>query len=383
MRVAIATESYLPDVNGVANSVLQVAHQLHRRGHDPLVIAPRPAPQLPVPDSLWPVVRLPAVSLPGYPAVRMALPGRLIGEVLRRFNPDVVHLASPFVLGAWAAAGAERAGIPIVAVYQTDVPAYAREYRFTGGEGLSWRWIRRVHDRAALTLAPSSTTAAQLAARGVERIRRWGRGVDLELFHPGRRRDELRRELAPDGEVIVGYVGRLAREKRVDLLAPLSQIPGVRVVIVGDGPVREELAQAMPEARFLGTRVGTDLAEVFASLDIFVHTGPYETFCQTVQEALASGVPVVAPAAGGPVDLVADRRTGRLVAPEDADAIVEAVSGLVADAQLRHRYGAAARDSVRSRDWSSIVDELLGHYRDAIAMTRGEVDQLTVTSGVR
>ncbi len=157
-----------------------------------------------------------------------------------------------------------------------------------------------MHGAADLTLAPSSAALRDLEAHGVPRVARWPRGVDTDRFRPDRRDEALRRELAPNGELIVGYVGRLAPEKRVELLSGVCGLDGVRVVVVGDGPSRPGLEQALPGAVFLGRRTGDALARVFASLDVFAHTGPFETFCQTVQEAMASGVPVVAPAAGGP-----------------------------------------------------------------------------------
>ncbi|WP_144120651.1 glycosyltransferase family 4 protein [Catellatospora sichuanensis] len=371
MRVAIITESFSPDVNGVANSVARVAEHLLARGHEPLVVAPKPAPRPSRTSTAkpYPVVRLGSLPMPGYGNVRLAWPTRRIREALAEHQADVVHLASPFVLGAWGAKAAADLGIPVVAIYQTDVPGYARAYRVTTGEALAWRWIRHVHGRAALTLAPSSTTAAELVAHGVPNVGRWGRGVDAELFHPSRRDDALRAELAPGGELIVGYVGRLAREKRVDLLAQTAALPGVRVVVVGDGPTRGAVRRAVPQAAFLGTRRGTDLARLYASLDVFVHTGPHETFCQTVQEAQASGVPVVAPAIGGPLDLVRHGVDGLLVTPNDADGFAAAV-GALADPAVRRAYGQAARAAVSSRTWSALGDELIGHYATAAAAVR-------------
>ena len=260
------------------------------------------------------------------------------------------------------AAAAQRLGIPTVAVYQTDVPGYSRVYRVGGGERLAWRWIRRIHSRAARTLAPSTSTAAELAARGIPRVWLWRRGVDTRLFDPARRHEGVRRALAPRGELLVGYVGRLAPEKRVELLADTARLAGVRVVVVGDGPTGPSLRRALPTAAFVGARHGTQLATLFASLDIFVHTGPLETFGQAVQEALASGVPVVAPAAGGPLDLVDSGRTGYLVPPGDGASIADAVAGLAADPELRQSFGLAARDSVVGNTWESIGDELIAHY---------------------
>jgi phosphatidylinositol alpha 1,6-mannosyltransferase len=252
--------------------------------------------------------------------------------------------------------------LPTVAVYQTDLPSYARlYYRFELGERAAWRWIRRVHNMAGRTLAPSTSAATSLVAHGVERVWLWRRGVDAARFDPGRRSAHLRTALAPRGELLVGYVGRLAPEKRVDLLAPLSRVPGVRVVIVGDGPARAGLERALPGAIFLGERRGDQLARIFASLDVFVHTGPYETFGQTVQEALASGVPVVAPAAGGPLDLVDQERTGLLVPPFDGGAIVSAL-GSLRDGARRRAMALAARAAVERRTWPAVCDELIQHY---------------------
>lgn len=323
MRVAIITESYAPDVNGVANSVVRVCDHLVARGHQPLVIAPQPGRatrRLAVAAS-YPVLRLPSLPLPGYPNVRLALPSRQIRQVLRQHRPDVVHLASPFVLGAWGSTIASELNLPIVAVYQTDVPGYAGVYGVGLGERIAWHWISRLHGRARLTLAPSSATASQLERHGIPGIARWARGVDTALFHPRRRSAKLRKELAPNGEVIVGYIGRLAKEKCVDQLRDAARLPGVRVVVVGDGPMRRKVARALPTAAFLGACGGRDLARVYASLDVFVHTGPHETFCQTVQEAMSSGVPVVAPAAGGPLDLIEPGVTGFLYPPGDTEAL--------------------------------------------------------------
>ncbi|HCT79833.1 MAG TPA: glycosyl transferase family 1 [Micromonosporaceae bacterium] len=365
MRVVIITESYLPEVNGVANSVARVAGHLSARGHSVLIVAPRPVSRVDSADP-YPVVRLPSIPMPGYSTVRLALPTRKLGRIIAGFKPDVVHLASPFVLGAWGARVADELGLPIVAIYQTDVPGYARAYRIGLTEVMSWKVIQRLHARAAMTLAPSTSTAAQLVAHGVPRVAMWGRGVDTELFHPARRDDELRRTLAPNDEVIVGYVGRLAREKKVELLAEAARLPGVRLVIVGDGPTRAAMQRCMPQALFLGPKRGPELARFYASLDVFVHTGPYETFCQTVQEAMASGVPVVAPATGGPLDLVKPGVTGTLVPPGDAAAFANAVAELAADPQMRKEFGEAAYEAVAGRTWSALGDELIAHYRTAV-----------------
>ncbi|MCF0091601.1 glycosyltransferase family 1 protein [Micromonospora sp. MH99] len=366
MRIAIVTESFPPDVNGVAHSVVRTAEHLLARGHEPVVIAPAPpgAAGRDIEGLPYPVVRIPSVPLPRYQGFRLGVPTttRLAGALLSA-APDVVHLASPFILGARAATLASRYGLPMVAVYQTDVAAYARAYRVSWGEAAAWRRLREIHNLAQRTLAPSTRAAADLIANGVQRIWLWGRGVDAVRFDPAKRCDDLRRRLAPGGELLVGYVGRLAPEKRVELLAATSRLPGVRVVVAGDGPARRQLTRALPGVDFLGVQHGEDLARLYASLDVFVHTGPHETFGQTLQEALASGVPVVAPASGGPVDLVDSGTTGLLVPPADGDALAAAVAELTGDADRRRAYGVAARAAVRRRSWAAVGDELVGHYR--------------------
>jgi phosphatidylinositol alpha 1,6-mannosyltransferase len=231
------------------------------------------------------------------------------------------------------------------------------------GEAIAWRWLRRIHNAADRTLAPSAASAASLREHGVQRVWLWGRGVDTERFDPARRSPPLRRELAPRGEVLVGYVGRLAPEKRVDLLGQVAATPGVRLIIVGGGPAGAALRRALPRAVFLGPRHGSELATIYASLDVFVHSGACETFGQTLQEAAASGLPVVAPAAGGPLDLVDHGHTGYLVAPGDAGALAGAVARLAGDPQLRAAMGRAGREKTVSRSWSALGDQLIGHYR--------------------
>ncbi|MFE2092315.1 glycosyltransferase family 4 protein [Streptomyces sp. NPDC059460] len=384
MRVVIVTESFPPDVNGVAHCTLQTARHLAARGHEPLVIAPATAGATttsrssspPYPGTSGgtdlfasaapcPVVRVPSLPLPGYSQVRVALPSRRLTAALIAHRAELVHLAGPFVLGVRGMAAAARLGLPTVAVYQTDLAGYARTY-LGAGESTAWRRMRAVHSAADRTLAPSTAAVRDLTDHGVERVRLWPRGVDTVRFRPALRDEALRRHFAPGGEKLVGYVGRLAPEKHVELLAGACGLPGVRVVVVGDGPSGPSLRAALPGAVFLGRRTGDDLARIVASLDMFVHTGPYETFCQTVQEAMASGVPVVAPAAGGPLDLVDHGRTGLLVPPHDTDAVRAAVGALVADPALAAAYGRTGRAMVEGRTWEAVGDQLLGHYDEVL-----------------
>jgi phosphatidylinositol alpha 1,6-mannosyltransferase len=383
VRVAIVSECFLPVVNGVTNSILRVLEHLAAGGHQALVVAPGTGD--PTAHEGVPVVRVPALELPVVNSMPVGVPSRRVLTALRAFAPDVVHLAAPFVVGYRGLAAARRLGIPTVAVYQTDVAGFASSYGLGLTARAAWRWTCRLHAQADRTLAPSSWATAALRARGVPRVHQWARGVDTRRFTPSRRDEGLRAELAPGGELLVGYVGRLAPEKQVERLAALAGLPGTRLVVVGAGPSEERLRAALPSAAFLGFRDGDELARVYASLDVFVHTGPSETFCQAVQEALASGVAVVAPDAGGPRDLVLPGRTGYLVPPRPEGADAADPGAVAADARLRAavlaltdparraRFGAAARQSVLRRTWSTVGDELLAHYADVIGAAGARV----------
>lgn len=362
MKIAIVAESFLPQTNGVVNSVLRILEHLQSRGHEALVIAP--ADPRGVPDRMGRsrIVTVPSWALPSYPQVRVASgrSARLV-TILRDFGPDVVHLASPFELGVRGARAAGRLGIPIVAAYQTDVPAYAAQHGAAWAEPLLWRRVREIHERAAVTLVPSRATHEALTAHGVPRLVMWRRGVDADRFHPDRRSEVWRNRVSPQGRPIVGYVGRLAPEKQVHRLLAL-RAEAVDLVIVGDGPSRGSLERLLPDAHFTGMLHGENLATAMASLDVLVHTGDHETFCQVIQEAMASGVPVVAPAIGGPLDLVDPSRTGWLYEPGNATDLRSRTLDLVGDDYKRWVMGAAARRSVEGRTWSAIGDELLAQF---------------------
>lgn len=369
VRIAYVSESFPPDVNGVAHTAVRVAEHLLTRGHQPLVIAPEPAPGVELPDHEFdfPIVRVRSIGLPVYPGFRVGLPGSRVREAIAAHRADLVHLAGPIVLGAGGCAAALGLGIPMVAVYATDLPAYARAYHLGAvGEAYAWHRLRKIHNATARTLSPCSATAVDLRAHGIERVHVWARGVDCVRFDPAKRSERLRAELAPGGELLVGYVGRLAMEKRVDLLAKVAALPGVQLVIVGSGPAEAAIRRTIPSALLLGQQTGEDLAQIYASLDVFVHAGPHDTFGQTLQEAAASGLPVVAPAAGGPLDLVRDGETGFLVRPGDATAMAEAVAKLTADRELLAAQGAAGRQMVLARTWPVMCDELINHYVEIV-----------------
>ncbi len=371
MRVAIVSESFLPTLNGVTTSVRKVLDHLRANGHEAMVIAP--AAGAPKSYAGFPVHEVPAIAYRQFP---VGLPSPLVQRLISDFAPDVVHAASPFLLGAQAIAAARRLGIPSVAVFQTDVAGYARRNNLGPATKFAWRLIKWVHDGADLTLVPSSSSMNDLRSAGIERLARWGRGVDLSTYHPRNRLSsevaDLRTRLSPHGEVVIGYVGRIAPEKQLERMAALRGLPGIRLAIVGDGPsmpLAKKALRGMPVS-WLGTLSGTALATAYASFDVFLHTGTEETFGQTLQEAHATGLPVVAPRSGGPIDLVDHGVDGFLFSPDDDAEMRMFVDTLVRGLPDRFRMGEAGRRAVLDRSWDAVCDELTGHYRDVVAARR-------------
>jgi phosphatidylinositol alpha 1,6-mannosyltransferase len=367
MKVAIVTESFLPSINGVTNSVLRVIDTLLQEGHELLVIAP--TSEGPSYRGV-PVIKSPAVVLSGFP---VAIPTPLISAALDRFAPDVIHVAAPFWLGGEAIAYGHRRGIPTVAIYQTDVAGYMKRYGLDFATTIVDAITAGIHKLATLNLAPTQDGVDRLQSLGISRVAVWGRGVDLELFSPGRRTtsavEELRRAWAPQGERVVGYVGRLAPEKQVGRLIEVCGIPGSRMVIVGDGPDRQELEDRFTgyPVIFTGRLSGDDLANAYAAMDVFVHAGTEETFGQTIQEAHASGLPVIAPSIGGQRHLIREGINGYLVDHTRWGAFREKVHALVDDEVLRRTMSREAYLAVAEKSWDNNNQALLGHYASVLA----------------
>ena len=365
LRVAVVTESFLPQVNGVTNSVLRVLETLSAKGHEALVIAPDSA-EAPTTYAGFRIKRVPSLAVKGL--LPVGFPQRSMEPLIEGFDPDVIHLASPFFLGKYATRIAQRLNIPTLSIYQTDVAGFARHYGLSIAHSQLTNWVANIHKNTDRTLAPSTWSCDQLLTSGVDNVALWQRGVDSVKFNPTKRSDLLRESFTPasQNKIIVGYVGRLANEKKIEDLAPLHAREDVQLVIVGDGPARQKLERALPKAHFVGYQSGEDLAAHYASFDIFVHTGKHETFCQSIQESLASGVPVIAPHSGGPLDLVQHGATGFLLDTSNASDLVAAFE-LLSDARTRSLMGITARESVIHRTWEKVTNELINHYRELSA----------------
>jgi phosphatidylinositol alpha 1,6-mannosyltransferase len=368
MRVAVVTESFLPNINGVTNSVLRVLEHLSASGDQALVIAPA-SENMPTEYAGHPVKAVPVIPTQNFlpTGMPMGLPQKRIQHLLDGFSPDVIHLASPFALGSYANKMAKKLDIPTVSIYQTDLGGFAKQYGFGIAQSSLQKILYKIHSQTDRTLAPSTSACLDLHLAGVPEVYLWRRGVNTELFNPSKRSASLRDtwKNGDQSKIIVGFVGRLAQEKRVSDLKALQSNPNIQLVIVGDGPHRHKLEQQLPGALFLGFKGGEELAQIYASFDLFIHPGPNETFCQAVQEALASGIPSIVPRTGGPADLVAHGRTGYVIDIFDAAQLNQTVN-LHHERTDRKQMRIAARDSVSMRTWNRINNELKAHYQDVI-----------------
>lgn len=369
-RVALFAESFLPKVDGVSKTAYLTLRYLQATGREVLVFAPDIAPSH-LGSSR--VVPMPSLGFRIAPETRIALPNLAINHYLDEFQPDLIHLFNPALLSLSGVLAGRRRHIPIVANYQTDIPAYARHYGLTLLERPSREWLRLLHNSCHLTLAPSSYTLTQLKRWGYKRLRRWGRGVNGTRFNPNKRSSAWRERLLNGRDadsLLCIYAGRLANEKRVDLLLDVARTPGVALTIIGDGAKREELERLFAGTRthFMGYLFGEDLARAYASADVFMFTGPSETFGQVIQEALASGLPAVVINQGGVVDLVEDGKTGYICAGEPA-AFAAAARRLRDNPEVRRRMGDNARQYAEQRPWSAVMAQLENHYREALQLS--------------
>lgn len=352
----------------MTNSVLRVLESLKANGHEAIIFAPTTTT-----DAYlgYKVVRIGRFYVKQFP---VAVPHYNLKKMLNDFEPDVIHVAAPFAFGRQAIRVARRLGVPSIAIYQTDISGYAERY------GLPWlrpsidRIIGAIHRRATVNLAPTPAGAEYLEKIGAKNVSVWGRGVSLEQFNPSHRQSaqakDYRNYLASNGETIVGFVGRLAAEKQVHRFEELFGLPGVSFLIVGDGPERANLEKlfAGQKVIFTGKLGGEELSDAYAAMDIFMHCGTEETFGQTIQEAQAMGLAVVAPDAGGPSHLIDSGKTGILVNHKITNGYRGAIADLIDSPYKIKSLGAWAHEAVLGKSWSSNNEQLVKHYRAAISL---------------
>ena len=372
MRIVFFTETFVPKVDGIVTTLCQTARQLVQMGHEVLIFAPEGG--ITEYEGAR-VVGIKGHALPFYPELRLSLPRASMRQTLQAFRPDVIHVAEPILLGIaglYYAGGGNGGplGAPLVIAYHTDLPRYLHYYRMAFLEPYIWPLLRLRHKRATLSLCPSDVMVGQLREHGIAPTELWPGGVDTELFAPTKRSAAMRARLTdghPENALLL-YAGRLSAEKEIERLkAVLAAAPEARLALVGGGPHEKALRtffSGMP-VHFAGFLHGEELAAAFASCDVFVMPSRTETLGLVVLEAMASGVPVVGARAGGIPEIVDDGVNGFLFDTEEQAA--ERVTLLLRDADRRAAMGKAAVARAAQHSWRAATEQLLAHYRTAIA----------------
>lgn len=371
LRVALVTETYPPEVNGVALTLARLVGGLRERGHQVQLVRPRQGRQ---DEGNQDEILVPGLPIPGYPGLRFGLPAhRNLHARWASERPDIVHVATEGPLGAAAVGAARALGLPVSSGFHTNFRAYSRYYRLGWLRGLVGGHLRRFHNRTDLTLAPTARLAEDLRADGYQRVEVLARGVDTAYFTPSRRSDALRKHWGAGPEdLIVAYIGRLAPEKNLKLVMQVfSAIAGkhrdARLLFVGDGPSLTSLRRRHPEHIYAGMRRGEDLAAHYASADLFLFPSLTETFGNVVPEALASGLGVIAFNCAAAADLIQSGENGITVAPGDDKAFVAEALALAANRHTLARIRSRAASSVAHMEWQHIHERFAHALAELVA----------------
>jgi glycosyltransferase involved in cell wall biosynthesis len=368
LRLAVVTETYPPEVNGVARTIGTMVERLHGRGHRVQLVRPRQGRHDVAPErDRFDTVLRPGLRIPRYSELRMGLPAkRALLRAWRLRPPQVVQIVTEGPLGGSAIAAARMLGIPVASEFHTNFHSYSRHYGLGLFTNLVAGYLRRLHSRADVTMVPTQELAEQLGAAGYRNLRVVGRGIDTGQFGPERRSDDLRREWgAGPRDVVALCVGRLAPEKNLRLFieaaaAMRAADASVKAVLVGDGPEAAALRAVQPGVHFAGMRSGADLARHYASADVFVFPSLTETFGNVTTEALSSGLAVVAFDYAAARQYIRHGESGLLAPFGDRRRFIELTQDVAADPALRARLRDGALQAARALSWDAVIDELEG-----------------------
>ncbi|AFY37402.1 glycosyl transferase group 1 [[Leptolyngbya] sp. PCC 7376] len=371
MRIALFTETFLPKVDGIVTRLRHTVDHLQRSGDQVMVFCPDGGLREHKGAQVYGVKGNP---LPWYPELKMAFPGPSVGKALEEFNPDLIHVVNPAILGLGGIFFAKKMNIPLMASYHTHLPQYLKHYGLGALEGFLWELLKAAHNQAALNLCTSTAMVEELRIHGIKHLDLWQRGVDTEMFQPSLKSEKMRDRLSqghPEAPLLL-YVGRVSAEKQIDQIKPvLESIPGSRLAIVGDGPYRSELEEHFAETNthFVGYLQGLELASAFASSDAFVFPSRTETLGLVLLEAMAAGCPVVAANSGGIPDIVTDGENGFMFDPADPDGAVKATQRLLAATEEREAMRVNARLEAEKWGWAAATQQLRGYYQQVIGET--------------
>jgi len=369
VRIAFFTETFLPKVDGIVTRLTKTLPHLVAAGDEVMVFCPEGAPAN---HAGAQVVGVPAMPLPLYPELKLALPRPAVSEALERFRPDLVHVVNPAVLGLGGIWLAKTRNLPLVASYHTHLPKYLEHYGMGMLEPLLWELLKAAHNQAELNLCTSTAMVDELAAKGIEHTALWQRGVDTELFRPELANPAMRARLhgghSDTGNLLL-YIGRLSAEKQIERIRPvLDALPQARLALVGDGPYRQQLERLFEgtATTFVGYLAGDELASAYASGDAFVFPSSTETLGLVLLEAMAAGCPVVGANRGGIPDIVSDGINGCLYDPDQPASLVTAVQRLLGDGATRAQLRQAARLEAERWGWAGATAQLRAYYRQVL-----------------
>jgi len=369
VRIAFFTETFLPKVDGIVTRLTKTLPHLVAAGDEVMVFCPEGAPDN---HAGAQVVGVPALPLPLYPELKLALPRPAVSEALERFRPDLVHVVNPAVLGLGGIWLAKTRNLPLVASYHTHLPKYLEHYGMGMLEPLLWELLKAAHNQAELNLCTSTAMVDELAAKGIEHTALWQRGVDTELFRPELANPTMRARLhgghSDTGNLLL-YIGRLSAEKQIERIRPvLEALPQARLALVGDGPHRQQLERLFEgtATTFVGYLAGDELASAYASGDAFVFPSSTETLGLVLLEAMAAGCPVVGANRGGIPDIVSDGINGCLYDPDQPASLVTAVQRLLGDGDTRAKLREAARLEAERWGWAGATAQLRAYYRQVL-----------------
>ncbi len=380
VKIAIVTETFLPSTDGIVTRLTACIRWLLQDGHDVRIIAP----DLGVYEFEGAEVKgVPASTLPFYRSKQFALPNPIVRKYLKEYEPDVVHVVNPAILGFSGVRAAKKLEYPLVASYHTNVAQYLDYYNLSLFKGLIWWYFRKLHNEADLNLCTSNTVQQELTERNFYNVHVWQRGVDTEMFHPQNYDSSIREKLTdgqPDRKLLL-YVGRLAAEKEIEKLKHvLDTSEEFTLAIVGDGPHREALEKHFEGTKtvFTGYMHGDQLAKAFASADVFVFPSTTETLGLVILEAMASGLPLVAAKSGPTCEQIEDGRTGLLYDPHKEGDFTETIR-CFEDEMLRKRLARNAREDIKALGWSGAAKQLLTLYEETagINVESQKTQQLT------
>lgn len=378
MKLALVTETFPPEINGVAMTFGVIARELGRRGHAVTVYRPRRSDLPEATDHPeYGVTAMPGLPIPGYPLLRLSLPaGRQLRRLWRHARPDLVHVATEGPLGASAVSAARALNIPVTSSFHTNFHAYTRHYGIGPLQRLALAWLRHVHNRTRRTFAPTEDLCRDLATLGFRDLTVLSRGVDTAQFNPALRSSALRTAwgAGPTDPVVV-HAGRMAAEKNYPLLlraftAMQFAEPRLKFVLVGDGPLRPSLQREFPHGIFPGFIARDDLARHYASADIYVHASLTETFGNVLTEAMASGLAVAGFDYAAARQFLRSGENGLSMPCDQPDALISASVKLATNAPLRSRFGVAARHAVESQSWSSVIGGFENELAAIVAASR-------------